>query len=166
MKIFIKYNFILLFVFLANSLFAQIGNFRVQGQITNDTTGAGLDSVEVSLISLENNKIIEKVYTTSNGKYKFKYFPVNSVYKIQYSKKGYIGMYIIIEGYGINDKDARELPLEINSNLYIGNADDYPFLKYTPYAIATYDKNIDNMEWNIEYIKKIKELIDSIKNKK
>jgi len=166
MKIISKYFLVSLLILSVISAFAQSGNLVIHGQVENDSTGLGLDSVTVSLIDMDDNKTIESVMTTSNGKYSFKKTPITDC-KISFSKNNFVSKFCVLElEDNQNPEEMRELPLVINVSLFEGNMNDFYFLKYVPIAIARYNKNIDNMEWEFSYFQKIKELIDSIKNKK
>lgn len=160
-----KYLILSALFFHAILSFAQSGELEIKGTVNDDSTGAALSDVIV-FIKEFNGDTIESVRTTTNGKYKLSKVPASKNYKIFFTKKDFISKYCVIETDKIDPKDSTDLPIEISISLFKGDIADYSFLQFAPVAIAIYDKSIDNLFWDIEYIQKMKELMDKIKNKK
>ncbi len=167
MRLFVKIFFVFYGSLSCILVFGQNATLDIKGTVDNDTTGSRLDSVNVQLINSENGVILQSVYTPSNGKYKFDPIPVNSIYKIAYTKKNYVGKFIILDGKDVPVDDNGFLPMEINIRMDLGNNEsDYYFLLFTPFAIARYNKSMDNLEWDNKYIEMIQGRMKEIKSKK
>lgn len=145
--------------------FAQNAQLEIKGTITDDSTGIGLSECIISIKEFNGN-LIETVTSTSLGKYKLSKVQSGKNYKVFFSKENYISKYCVVETDKIDPNDSTDLSLEISSSLFKGDIADYSFLQFAPVAIASYDKTFSNLMWDMDYIVKMKELMDKIKNKK
>lgn len=144
---------------------AQSGKIQIKGKVNDFETEKGLDRVTVEL-RLLNDSLISTFTTDTTGKYRLKFVPTGKDYKVSFSKENYVYKYAVVSTTGVSIEDKSDFPLEISSSLFKENGKDYLFLKFAPMAYCKYDKSIDNLIWDTSYIEKIKELIESVKNKK
>jgi len=159
-----KYFISILVLFMNIHSFGQNGNFEFKGTIEDDSTGLGLSEVNVSLFNKTQGLLIESVTTASNGKYKLKSVTADENYIVKISKLGYISKFFLIIGENVPEDNTADFPVEMSSSLFKGNSDDYYLLEHVPVAIGRYSKSVDNIEWDINYIKSIKKM--TAKNKK
>jgi hypothetical protein len=113
-----------------------------------------------------NGDTIETVKTDSIGKYELSKVSLGKNYKVFFTKKEYIAKYCVIETNKMESTDTTDLSIEVSTSLFKGDIADYSFLQFAPVAIASYDKSFNDLMWDVEYISKMRDLIEKIKNKK
>lgn len=158
---------LILFLFYIISINAnsQTGKLMIKGSVDDYETQKGLEGVAVEL-RLINDSLISTFTTDTSGKYRLKFVPTGKDYKVTFIKENYVSKYAVISTTGVKKEDTGNFPIEVSSSLFKEDGKDYSFLKFAPMAYCTYDKSMDNLNWDIAYIEKIKSLIDSFKNKK
>ena len=163
MKNWIRILGVFLAVLAAIPVFSQ-STIDIKGTVSNQETGSGLGSVTVSLY--RDGTLIETVTTASNGKYKFKKTDAKGIMTVKFSKGGYVGKFAEIDMNGIAEEDGGEFPLEVSPDLFeeVPNV-DFSILDTQPVAKAGYDKGVDNIVWNEQYIEKKKKEIQKIIDK-
>lgn len=88
------------------------------GDITGKIMGALQPVNKVTVILLQNNKVVDKTETDENGIYKFRYLP-EGTYDIKASKDGY-RTYIVTDIPSVSDKTTRvDLYLAVVNNSHM-----------------------------------------------
>lgn len=161
MRAIFKNSFLILLFLVPIFAGAQTGNIDIKGNIGDQNTGSGIGGVTVSIY--RDGSLIESVTTSSNGKYKLKKTPVGGLFTVKFTKPGYVSKYAELDTRGIAPEDARDLPLEVNCDIFEEVPGvDFSVLDSKPVAKAKYNKDIDNMEWDMSYIEKTKKEVEKI----
>jgi len=154
---------LLILLFLSVSVFSQTNKLTLKGTIT-DTSNIGLSTVKIDIF--QDGKLIQTLQTASNGKFKVDSLALEHVYQFHFSKEGYCYKFAEITVKStIDQKMEGTFPLEINSTLFTVTkkiSKKLKFLKKEPVAKATYNAEVDNIEWDIQYIESMKAKIAPI----
>jgi hypothetical protein len=113
-----------------------------------ETLGKKLNNSNAFLY--ENNVLIDSIYS-EKGKIKFK-IEGRNIYKIIFSKNGYIDKFVIINSLEIPVKKKITDKIKADINLFKSeNKIDYIFLDTTPVSIASYNFVKKKILWDFEY---------------
>ncbi|SFT50962.1 Carboxypeptidase regulatory-like domain-containing protein [Lishizhenia tianjinensis] len=162
-----KLIFALLTIFMGVLAFGQgeISVFIV-GSVSDFETGKNLGGAKVTLYV--GGSSVGSYTTASNGKYECEIL-AGKVYKIEYSKAGYVSKSIQIDLTGIDPEDVQagnripdtKVPIEIfkeKSNV------DFSFLKSQPVAEFHYDRGLYQLKYNTKKASQVKKKIDDLLN--
>jgi tetratricopeptide (TPR) repeat protein len=157
-----KFKYFLLLLFILPVVgFTQTATIEIKGDVDDLNTGQGLSGVTVSIY--KNGSFVESVVTGSGGKYKFKKIDADGVITVKFAKTGFVGKYAEIDPTGIHPEDAGIFPLEVSTSIFEQIPDvDFSVLDSKPVAKAKYNKGVDNLEWDVTYIEKVKKEVDKI----
>ena len=155
------YFFLLLWLIPIIGFSQATSTIEIKGDVDDLNTGAGLSGVTVSVY--KNGSLLESVVTGSGGKYKIKKIDADGVITVKFSKPGFVGKYAEIDASGIHPEDAGIFPLEVSTSIFEQIPDvDFSILDSKPVAKAKYVKGVDNIEWDIAYIEKVKKDVEKI----
>jgi len=155
------YFFLLLWLIPALGFSQATSTIEIKGDVDDLNTGAGLSGVTVSVY--KNGSLVESVVTGSGGKYKIKKIDADGVITVKFSKPGFVGKYAEIDASGIHPEDAGIFPLEVSTSIFEQIPDvDFSILDSKPVAKAKYVKGVDNIEWDVTYIEKVKKDVEKI----
>ena len=166
--------FIFSFLFLSIGLFAQTdssksNSIEFKGRVENMDTGAGLDGVFVFALDEKGDTLAQRV-TTANGKYKTIQLKFGNTYTIWYKKVGFLSKHILLDCSNLPDSSSKKLsyPLDADLSLTENYSQRYPEcltdIEKKPVAMAKYDANTENFEWNMKLTENYKKQLEKLIN--
>ncbi len=150
---------------------AILGSFFVFGQSTLPVfgiikdldSGKKLAGVQVTIFS--GSSKVKNTTTASNGKYEMS-VPINAVYRVKYTKPGYVTKIVEIDVTGINEEDIPpgELPQPaVDLDLFTNRpSTDFSFTSADPVASFFYDNKAFRMDYNRAEATKMRNKIDEL----
>lgn len=159
-------KYLLSFAFLLTLMisFAQNSHVAIKGKVENELK----QPIGHCTLQIFRDDVLIRVDTTGeNGQFQFDSLYTGHVYDIYFEAEGYSLKFIRIDVKDAQLKDLTRFPLEISMALF-SVTDIQPeklyFLQSEPYAIAKYNKTIDNLEWDMAYIEKMKKKVEAVRN--
>ena len=136
------------------------------GKISELESGKSLGGVTVTAIA--GGSQVSSTTTSSNGKYTLN-VPVGKLYKIEYSKSGYVTKVMKIHTEGISDEDlpigGRVMPA-VDIDLFTTKESvDFSFMKEEPVVEWNWDSKKLRMDWDKKVYKNMKDKIDDLLKK-
>lgn len=115
------------------------------------------DRLNIARVKLyKDNQPIDSLIT-KNGRCFFK-LDTGHVYKVAFSKTGYVGKFLVIDTHGIPAGYKKKSTVKVDVGLFTAKKMlEVDFLKEKPIGIASYDFVYDKIEWNRGYTKLIVE---------
>lgn len=149
--------FIFILFFVSINAVAQDSPIRIifDAKITQvESLGDRLDIARVKLFN-DNNPIDSVI--TQKGRCFFD-LDTGHVYKIEFSKTGYVSKFLVIDTHGIPKGFKKKSKVKVDVGLFTAKKMlDVGFLKEKPIGIASYDFVMDKIEWNRDYTKLVVE---------
>lgn len=151
----------LLFLFVS---YSQNSHVAIKGKVENELK----EPLNHCTLQIFMDDVLIRVDTTgANGEFQFDSLYVGHVYDVYFEAEGYSLKFVRIDVKDANLKDLTRFPLEISMALFsVTNIqpEKLYFLQSEPYAIARYNKSIDNLEWDMTYIEKMKKKVEAVRN--
>lgn len=134
--------------------------YFISGEVDNEEYF--LPDVKVMIYS--DDELDTIVFTNDTGYYEVNYLPINREYEIHFSKKGSFSKFCLLKRYSEENSDSiGNFPLSINVTLieekYL-DLSKLDSLKSIPAVIGYYNKEIDNIEWDLEKLEEYKLKLD------
>jgi epidermal growth factor receptor substrate 15 len=126
------------------ALYGQDMNFSIKGQITNQDNGKKEPGIVVTVI--KNGQTMGTATTASNGKYEINFSTApQAVFKIVYSKNGFVSKTITIDGTKFNEEDSpagSNFPVPVlDMDMFADRPNtDFSFLNSEPVAAFFWDE--------------------------
>ncbi|MDX1652105.1 MAG: hypothetical protein R3277_06410 [Brumimicrobium sp.] len=157
----LKYSVLTFFLVLLSVTFGQEVVF--EGKISDQDEGKKLSGVSVKAIA--DGSVAYSTTTSGNGGYTVK-MPIGKIYKIEYSKPGYVTKTMSIDLRGINGEDipigGRIMP-PVDIELFKDRPGvDFSFLENEPVVTWEYDERSLVMDWDRKVYNKMKKKIDDL----
>lgn len=158
-----KYILPLFFTFITITSFAQDSRLYLKGKVEIETKEP-LMNCHLQLFMDDN---LVKVDTTGpSGMFKFDSLEVGHVYDLYFEAEGYSLKFVRIDTKEIDKKEMTKFPMVIDMALF-STAGIKPeklyFLQSEPYAVAKYNKEKDNIEWDLIYLDKMKKKVEEVR---
>jgi hypothetical protein len=143
--------------------FSQDSHVYIKGAVENETKEKIMGC---NLQLFQDDRLIKTDTTGPSGMFKFDSLAVGHTYDLYFESAGYSLKFVRIDVTKADPKDLTRFPLEINMALFSTeglNMEKLSFLQSEPYAIARYNKTIDNIEWDTVYLEKMKKKVDAVR---
>ena len=119
----------------------------------------GLKKIAVATVRLyDGDKIIDSTVTQSGRCY----FTLaeNHIYKIEFSKTGYVSKHLILETTGLPEKGKRRYKVKVEVTLFKNRPGlNMDFLQKKPMGIAKYESIYKKIKWDEEYTRSVEEQV-------
>jgi len=147
---------IILILFLCLPVFGQDRKITFDAKLTAVEASKKIPVATVSLF-IGKKKIDSTV--TQNGRCLFD-LKENVVYKIVFSKTGYVSKFLLLETTNIPKKAKKKMTVKVEMTLFTEKPGlDVDFLKTKPIGVAQYEDIHKKIKWDPEYTRSIEEMI-------
>jgi len=154
------------FCFLVSSLisFSQNSHVFVKGKVENELKE---QIMNCNLQVFKDDNLVMVDTTGPSGMFKFDSLYVGHVYDLYFEAEGYSLKFVRIDVKDAVLRDLIRFPLELNMALF--STEGIPesklyFLQSEPYAIAKYNKESKTIEWDLNYLEKMKKKVEAVRN--
>ncbi len=130
----------------------------VHGIVTEYFTGDAMKGVQIRLVKDSVDR--ETVFTTANGKYEL-YLERGYDYQIWFHRSDLVTKYVHIDAQDIPlFPDVPFFDMDVQMTMFTWlNGYDFSLFN-APVGMAEYKHSVRNLNWNIEYTSKVRQLID------
>jgi hypothetical protein len=155
------FTFGFLFTFFIS--FSQNSHVVIKGKIENEL------KEQISKCNLQvfkDDHLVKADTTDANGAFKIDSLYVGHVYDLYFEAEGYSLKFVRIDVKEANLNHLIRYPLELNMALFSTtgiNEAKMHFMQSEPYAIAKYNKVNQTIEWDLEYLEKMKKKVDAVR---
>jgi hypothetical protein len=147
---------VIFILFLCLPVIGQERKIRFDAKLTAVEASKKIPVATVSLF-VGNKKVDSTV--TQNGRCVFN-LKENIVYKIEFSKSGYVSKFLLLETTDIPDKAKKNMTVKVEMTLFTMKPGlEVDFLKTKPIGIAKYEDVYKKIKWDPEYTRAIEEMI-------
>jgi len=139
-------------------------NVLVYGILKNDISAEPIDKAIIKII--EDKKHVVKLSVDHDSAYYAVQLEYGHVYDLEYRAHGFVSKSILI--------DTREVPMNTRASgfglqvdvlmLDPQNRKNFRFLRQNPVGTAEYNDEIDNFEWDMEHVERMRQMIAHAKN--
>ena len=158
-----KYILLLFFTFIAVTSFSQDSRLYLKGKVEIETKEPLLNC-HLQLFMDDN---LVKVDTTGpSGMFRMDSLEVGHVYDLYFEADGYSLKFVRIDTKKIDPKGLTKYPMIIDMALFSTSGikpEKLYFLQTEAYAVAKYNKEKDNIEWDLIYLEKMKKKVEEVR---
>lgn len=112
----------------------------------------------VKVYITKNNELADSTVSI-NGKFKYD-FETENVYKIEFTKSGYVSKHLVISTKNPSYKTKNNSSLKVEVSLFkYKDGLEVSFLKTKPIGIAQFEEHSGKLKWNVDYTRMMVEKI-------
>ena len=141
--------------------FSQNSHVVIKGKVENELK----EQISKCNLQVFKDDNLVKVDTTgAGGTFTFDSLYVGHVYDLYFEAEGYSLKFVRIDVKEASLNHLIRFPLELNMALFSTagiNEAKLHFMQSEPYAIAKYNKANQTIEWDLEYLEKMKKKVDA-----
>ena len=141
--------------------FSQNSHVAIKGKVENEW------KEKISKCHLQvfkDDKLVKADTTEIEGTFAFDSLYVGHVYDIYFEAESHSLKFVRIDVKEASLNHLIRFPLELNMALFSTagiNLTKLEFMQIEPYAIAKYNKATQTIEWDLEYLEKMKKKVDA-----
>lgn len=141
--------------------FSQNSHVVIKGKVENELKE---QLSKCNLQVFKDDNLVKVDTTGAEGTFTFDSLYVGHVYDLYFVAEGYSIKFVRIDVKESNLKDLIRFPLELDMALFstVGiNLAKLEFMQIEPYAVAKYNKATQTIEWDLEYLEKMKKKVEA-----